>query len=126
MGLVRLLLLLWLTMLVAFSVAPTSLKWQMGTMGPFHSWGHFIAFFVMGVLLSWSAGRFSSWVLRCFVGVAIAVTLEGLEAAIYHNPFEWRDFRTDALGVVLGIGAAAGAIFVRSLLEKRRANARLP
>lgn len=117
---VRFALLLWLALLTAMSLAPTSLKWRMGTMGPLHTWDHFLAFFVAGALLCWNAGSFSSLLLRCLAGVAIAAVLEGMEAAVYHNPFEWRDLRTDWLGVVLGAAATIGAPRVLSAIAKRR------
>jgi hypothetical protein len=123
MVLVRLVLLLWLALLTAVSLAPTSLKWRVGTMGPLHNWVHFLAFFVTGVLLCWNAGWFSSWLLRCFAGVGIAAFLEGMETIVYHNPFEWHDLRTDCLGIVLGALAVAGGSRLFSAMERRRASA---
>ncbi|HXR78532.1 MAG TPA: hypothetical protein VN737_21315 [Bryobacteraceae bacterium] len=122
--LVRFALLLWLALLTVVSLAPTSLKWRVGTMGPLHNWDHFLAFFVTGVLLCWNAGRVSSWLLRCLAGIAIAAILEGMEAVVYHNPFEWRDLRTDSLGIVLGALAVTGAARLFSAIEMRRASTR--
>ena len=115
---------LWLVLLTAISLAPTSLKWRMGTMGALHTWGHFVAFLVTGALLCWNARRFPSWLRRCLAGAAIAALLEGLEVAIYHSTFEWRDLRTDCVSVVLGGVAAVGAVRLISAIERRRAKRR--
>jgi hypothetical protein len=93
-------------------------------MGPLHTWGHFVAFLVTGALLCWNAEDFSSWFSRCLAGIAIAAVLEGLEVAVYHGTFEWRDLGTDCLGVVLGAAVVAGAAWLRSTIERRRAKAR--
>jgi hypothetical protein len=116
-------LLLWLAFLTAVSLAPTSLKWRMGTMGPLHSWGHFMAFFVTGALLCWNADRSSAWLRRCFAGFVIAAALEGMETAVYGNPFELRDLATDCLGVVAGAMIVAIAARLFSKIEKRRTDA---
>jgi len=116
---VRFVLPLWLVLLTAISLAPTSLKWRMGTMGSLHTWGHFVTFLVTGALLCWNAGGVLSWLRRCLAGVAIAAVLEGFEVAVYHSTFEWRDLRTDCLGVVLGAMAAVGAARLVTAIAKR-------
>ena len=68
-----------------------------------HHWGHVFAFFIMTVLLGWTARTLA----RCGIAAAgaflVAFVCELLEVAFYHPNFEWRDIGTDTIGIVVGL-----------------------
>ena len=68
-----------------------------------HVPGHFCMFMITAMLLCWHAASFRSRLLRAFAAFLIGFIQESLQAMIYHNPLEWRDIRTDILGIIAGV-----------------------
>jgi hypothetical protein len=112
---VRPLSVLWVLLIVALSLAPLRFKQLIGTTGAWHSWGHFFAFFIMVMLLSWNARAWSSCAIAAGATFLAAVVCEKLEVALYHPRFEWRDLWTDTAGLVAGLA-------VLTLIQYRRAH----
>lgn len=93
----------WVVLITALSLAPFGVKLQLNTMGPLHDAGHLGVFLLTAVLLCWTAKGTTGQLAR-YLGVClIAVSIEALEAAIYHNRFEWRDVMIDVLGAAIGL-----------------------
>jgi hypothetical protein len=68
-----------------------------------HSIGHVFCFFVMAVFLGWKARTLGQ---RAIVAAAIlffAAATEMLQVLPTNMRFEWRDFLSDALGMVFGL-----------------------
>jgi hypothetical protein len=97
---------LWLTLILGVSLAPQAAKNSLHTNGSLHDALHFGAFFVAAFLMTVRASGWRYRVLRGMIALTFAVTTEYLENAIYLNRFEWRDVRTDALGIAAGLLAA--------------------
>jgi hypothetical protein len=93
---------LWLAMLLAASLAPDSLKQQLGTKGPGHLAAHFLAFALTGIILCWNSLNLVSRLSRAIIGCGVALLLEILEALFYRNAVEWRDVAAGCLGVAFG------------------------
>lgn len=96
-------------------------KWLPGVTG--FDWGHFIAYFGLGLAFVWSlGGPRPSWrVLVAAVGLSLlyGVTDEYHQTFVEGRMADWRDLRND------GIGAAAACLFIKLPLF-RRLYARLP
>ncbi len=67
-----------------------------------HNPGHLIIFMITALLMCWNAGSVSNRVLRAFGAILVGVTLEWLEAIMYHNPYEWKDVLVDCAGIAAG------------------------
>ena len=94
---------IWVLLLSVVSLGPMWLKYHfLRTGGHMHVPGHFLMFMVTAMLLCWSATSVRSRLLRAFGAFLIGFTTEWLQAVIYHNPIEWRDIRTDTLGIIAG------------------------
>ena len=108
-------------MLLCFSLAPWIVKFRLGINGARHNRWHFAAFFITAIVFSkpgpfewqsdhqnllWQGGA-SSQVFRFLTASLIAISLEALEVAFYHNPFEWRDVWVDCAGIVMGFASLA-------------------
>lgn len=114
----RLVTWLWLAFLVALSLAPFGVKFQLGTKGQLHDVGHFLAFLATAVLLSWNRKTVRSYVAGCLGACALAIFLEALETAVYRNHFEWHDVAMDSFGAAMGF-AILSAIPVISNADAR-------
>ncbi len=97
---------LWLTAILGVSLAPAVVKTSLHTIGPLHNALHFTAFLVAAFLMTLGAPGWRYRLLRGLVALIFALTTEYLEAAISLNVLEWRDIRTDALGIAVGLFAA--------------------
>lgn len=104
----------WLALITALSLAPFAVKSQLGTKGHFHDLGHFSIFLLTGLLLCWT-GNTLLWRLARYLQVCfIAVLLETLETAIYHNRLEWRDVLLDAFGAAVGLALLSAILLISS------------
>ena len=103
----RVILAIWLAILLAVSLAPDAVKYELGTKGGFHDVGHLIAFVLTGALFCWKAVNRRAKLLGAFGACCFAIGLEALEALIYRNHFEWSDLWIDSLGVILGLAIVA-------------------
>ncbi|SRR5579884_1781629 len=111
---IRVILPVWLAILFALSLAPEPVKYELGTKGGFHYAGHLIAFMVTALLFCWKPGSARRRLLCAFAACFLALALEGLEAIVYGNRFEWPDVWIDFLGIVLGFAIAG---LVRKKIE---------
>jgi hypothetical protein len=119
----RLVRILWLAVLLCFSLAPWIVKFRLGINGARHNRWHFAAFFITAIVFSkpglfdrqspndhqsllWQGGA-SSQAFRFLTASLIAISLEALEVAFYHNPFEWRDVCVDCAGIAMGFASLA-------------------
>ncbi len=68
-----------------------------------HTIGHIACFFIMAVLLGWIARTL--WQRAIVAGgiLFFAAVTEFLQIISTDMHFEWKDFRADALGMVLGM-----------------------
>jgi len=99
----RVVVCVWLALLTALSLAPLRIKWQLGTTGALHDAGHLSIFAATAFLVCWTAKGVSGRLIR-FAGVgAIALVLEGMESALYHNRLEWHDILMDLCGAAAGL-----------------------
>jgi hypothetical protein len=76
-------------------------KRAIGTTGPWHDIGHLVCFAITGWLFLGRSADLPSW--QVWPAAALAFGLEGMEAALYGNRFEWGDIAVDLLGVLLGL-----------------------
>ena len=90
-------------LLTALSLAPFAIKYELGTKGRLHDFGHFATFLFTAALVSCTAKTVGRKLTRYLAVCGMAILLEALETAIYGNPFEWHDVATDALGGAAGI-----------------------
>lgn len=97
---------LWLTLILSVSLTPIAVKASLHTMGPLHGILHFGAFLVAALLMTLGPFTWPFRLMRGLMAMTFAVTTEYLEAAVYGNQMEWRDVRTDALGIAAGLAAA--------------------
>ena len=84
------------------SVFPVSFKLKLHTTGPYHDYGHYVAFIVTGVFIWLIAGRIYGKVLGFLGGAAFSYAQEWAENKIYHAGFEWKDVGSDLAGLVTG------------------------
>jgi hypothetical protein len=123
----RVLAALWLAFVVFLSFAPVPVKDTFFTRGVAHTSGHFIAFLSAALLLA--TAEIAPRAVVCGTTIALALLLEVLQVAIYHNHFEYRDLLIDAAGATFGCLTARvlksragrrGMIRVRRLIAGRR------
>ena len=112
----RVVICVWIALLTALSLAPFAVKAELGTMGALHDIGHLSVFAATAVLLCWTATRLPQKLVRYLAVGALALTLEWLEAAVYHNPFEWRDVLIDVLGAAIGLAIQSFVPLISSRL----------
>jgi VanZ family protein len=112
----KLLIVFWLVLLAALSLAPFEVKQRLGTNGRFHQLGHVATFALTGLIVCWTAASIQQRLWRLAAICCFAVCMEALETAIYRNGYEWRDVGLDAAG------AALGALFaiIRTLCRPTR------
>ncbi len=110
----RLIIPLWLVLLVSLSLAPDDLKYHLGTKGPFHYAGHFIAFTLTGLLFCWTSSSFKLRLVHAVAACCVALCLEALESWFYGNRLEWIDVLVGCLGVALGFAIPAILQIVRT------------
>ena len=91
---------IWILFLTALSLAPLGIKYQLHTVGHFHSWGHFLAFAATAMVLTRLSLR--PKVLGLLGTIALGALLERLEVFAYHCNYEWRDVGVDTLGALCG------------------------
>lgn len=101
----RLVVFLWLLFVTALSVAPFAVKYEFGTKGHFHDFGHFSIFVITVALFCWGEKGITPKFLRFLAACGFGILLEALEMAIYHNRFEWHDIAVDVAGAVIGFAA---------------------
>ena len=122
----RLTRILWLIVLTSFSLAPWIVKFRLGITGARHNRWHFAAFFITALVFSkpvsfdrqslngyenpflyQGGGGAFPWVFRSLAAPLVALSLEALEVAVYHNRFEWRDVCVDCTGIAVGFASLA-------------------
>ncbi len=99
----RLLIWLWLAFVTTLSLAPLSVKIQLGTTGRLHTMGHFLIFLITAMVLCWTANSLPDKARRYLAVCAIGIVLEALEKIFYHDMFEWHDVAVDVLGAAVGL-----------------------
>jgi hypothetical protein len=98
----RLAFAVWLALLVVVSIFPVSFKLKLHTVGPYHDYGHYIAFILTGIFIWLIAGRTYGKVLGFAGGAAFSFAQEWAENKLYHAGFEWKDVATDGAGLITG------------------------
>ena len=88
---------------IAFvSFLPNGDKHLLHTRGRYHSWGHLVAFSVVGYVAA-RISRSSYARVLIFIGsLVFGLGIEVGEHFVFHNPLEWKDVLVDAFGVVGG------------------------
>ncbi|MCU1322630.1 MAG: hypothetical protein JWM43_2279 [Acidobacteriaceae bacterium] len=90
----------------AVSFLPSEDKQTLHTRGHYHSWGHLLAFTVIGYITS-RTSRSTPVRIVLFLGcIAFGFGIEYAEAVAFHGAMEWKDILVDTLGVVCGTFAA--------------------
>jgi len=89
----------WLLLVTAGSLAPLKVKVQLHTVGSWHNIFHFFAFCLGGLLFLVPAASSRAVVLRAVALALFCAVIEYLEAVVYHNKFEWRDFYLDCFSL---------------------------
>jgi hypothetical protein len=84
------------------SFLPGNDKYFLHTHGRYHSWGHLLAFSVIGFGVARIAHSFRGRVLFLFSALLLGLAIEYVEHVAYRNPLEWKDVLVDALGVLCG------------------------
>jgi VanZ family protein len=89
----------WFLLVTAVSFAPLPLKHLMHTRGAWHDYGHMFVFFTTGTLVLSRSRRLSRRALAVFLVFTFCIAIEQIQATLGHNHFEWRDLRTDVVGI---------------------------
>jgi hypothetical protein len=109
---VQILIVLWVFIITAVSVAPWVVKFHLGINGASHNLWHFTAFLITALFFGTGTHKWYSSLLGCAAAACLAAGLEIVEAASFHSRFEWRDVAVDSVGVAAGL---AILIFTKSL-----------
>ena len=88
--------------ILVLSFLPKADKHVLHTRGRFHSWGHLLAFMVVGFLLRSSARSLYGRLLLFVGALGFGVLIEFGEHVTFHSPMEWKDVFVDSLGVICG------------------------
>jgi peptidoglycan/LPS O-acetylase OafA/YrhL len=99
----RTVLLIWVLFVVGLSMLPLQAKFMLGTMGRWHTAGHFFVFLITALLAAWPSPALVKRALAAGSVLLFGVFLEMSEVVVYHNRFEWKDVATDACGTVGGL-----------------------
>jgi len=118
---IRIVTFVWLVVLYCLSVAPFHVKLHLRTMGRWHNVGHALAFFVTLLLFGWDARTVPMLLLRSGLVLCVALALEWVEFAMYHNPYEWSDVCIDGIGIMLGVLLLGMVMLQRASGTKRTA-----
>src|SRR5437867_1544195 len=102
----RIVSVVWFTVITVLSLAPLSLKHRLGATGILHVWGHLVVFFTTAVVLCRRTTGYHARLQRCAATMLYGVVLEGMQTAIYRNRFEYYDVLTDTVAVILGFSVA--------------------
>jgi hypothetical protein len=84
------------------SFLPGDDKYFLHTRGRFHSWGHLLAFSVIGFGVARIAHSFRGRILFLFSALLLGLAIEYGEHIVFSNPLEWKDVLVDTLGVLCG------------------------
>lgn len=95
----RPLIIVWLLVITAISIAPLSAKIFLHTVGQWHDYGHLFVFFTTEMLVLFNAPRVSMRVFRTSLILCFCAVLELMQAIGYHNRFEWHDLWVDYLAI---------------------------
>lgn len=104
----------WILLVTFVSALPLNLKRLVGTQGLLHNWAHLFVFAFTVLLFCWRRSSLSSKIARSGLAILFAISLEGMQAIVYRNEFEWHDLWVDSVGVLIGL---AFVISMRPVLE---------
>jgi hypothetical protein len=84
------------------SFLPGNDKHLLHTRGRYHSWGHLLAFSVIGFGVARLAHTLRGRVLLLIGSLFLGLAIEYGEHLVFGNPLEWKDVVADGLGVMCG------------------------
>jgi hypothetical protein len=84
------------------SFLPGEDKYFLHTHGRYHSWGHLLAFSVIGFGVARIAHSLRGRILFLFSALLLGLAIEYGEHIVFSNPLEWKDVLVDGFGVLCG------------------------
>ena len=94
---------LWIAAVIVLSLMPLKFKLLLGTTGYWHSWGHYLVFFITTLVAACKTRLRINQVWIGSLVVLFGIAVEVSEVLVYHNHFEWHDVLIDTLGVLSGL-----------------------